>query len=202
MQIGDYVEVTDSSSNNLLLAGKIAKITDNPKGYSIDGKLFFNPNSECFNIRKIDHEVKNIYNTSCESDKYITFYHNNIDNDFKYDFFMWNDIEPEVIETVDLLNKLGFVETYSSCSGHGKIPAYIDFHILNYERFFDFIEFLNKNGIQSYCNKHNEIEDYMYRLRFLIGVESKGSCHLELVDINENFDKLNRVINKFLKVMS
>lgn len=197
MQIGSYIRVIDSITKNELITGKITKATDNPKGYSVDGILFFNPNSKKFKIEELDRKIRNSYNTICTNDKYIYFKDNNIDNTFDYDFFMWNEIEPEVKETCELLNKLTFVETYSSCSGHGKIPAYIDFHVLDYNRFFEFLEFLGKNGIKSYCSKHMELEEDEYKLRFLVGVEGKGTCHLELVDINSNFDKLNKCIRKF-----
>lgn len=205
MQIGDCVIIRDFVTNDTLLSGHIVNITDNPSGIALSSNkfLFVNPNSTKLIIEKCDF-VNDIDLTSKLLDQqqtYIVYKHNNIDNTFEYDFFMWNEIEPEVKETCELLNRLSFVETYSSCCGHGKIPAYIDFHILNYDKFFDFITFLNENGIHSYCSKHNEIEDYMYRLRFLVGVEGKGTCHLELVDINENFIPLNKAIKKFLTLV-
>ena len=46
MQIGSYIRVIDSITKNELITGKITKATDNPKGYSVDGILFFNPNSK------------------------------------------------------------------------------------------------------------------------------------------------------------
>lgn len=196
MQIGNYIKVFDKEAN-ILLSGQIKVITDNPKGYSVDGIFFVNPNSKKFNIIKEEKPIEQLYNTKCESDSYILYKHNNIDNTFDYDFFMWTEIEPEVKETVDLLNSLNFIKTYSSCSGHGKIPSYIDFNILNFEKFFNFLIFINENGIQSYCNKHQEIEDYMYKIRFLVGVEGKDTCHLELVEINQTFDKLNKIIKKY-----
>ena len=199
MKIGDNVKVSDSETNELLLSGKITKVTNNPIGYSIDGQVFFNPNSKKFNFEFFDNDLTQIYSTKTESDRYIRYNHNNIDNTFEYDFFMWNEIEPEVKETVDLLNELDFVETYSSCSGHGKIPAYIDFHILNYDKFFSFLHFLNKYNLKSYCSKHGELEED-YKFRFIVGVEGKNTCHLELVEIDSNFDKLNDFIKKYIKI--
>lgn len=201
MRIGDFIFVQDSITNNILLSGTISKITNNPAGYSIDGILFMNPNSPKLKINKAYSLMKqNIcFKDLMTEDKYKIYKHNNIDNTFDYDFFMWNEIEPEVKETVELLNSLKFVETYSSCSGHGKIPAYIDFHILNYEAFFDFLAFLNKHGLKSYCIKHGELEEE-YKIRFIIGVEEKNTCHLELVDVNSDFNKLNVLISKYIKI--
>lgn len=200
MQNGDYILVQDALSDEILMSGTISKITDNPKGYSVDGIIFVNPNSSKLIINKVYSLFKtNIcYKDKITEDRYKIIKHNNIDNTFEYDFFMWNEIEPEVKETCELLNSLRFVETYSSCSGHGKIPSYIDFHILDYNKFFDFLVFLNENDIYSYTSKHQEIEEGDYRLRFLVGVEGKGTCHLELVDIDEKFDKLNIKIRKYL----
>lgn len=193
----DKIAVRDVFTKKLILSGEVKTITYNPYGYSVDNILFINPKSEKFIIEKVDSADVFIEDIETLDRHYILFQHNDIDNNFEYDFFMWNEIEPEVKETVELLNSLKFVETYSSCSGHGKIPAYIDFHIINYDAFCDLICFLNKNGIKSYCNKHKEAEEDTYKLRFLIGVEGKGTCHLELVDIDQNFDKLNKIIKKY-----
>ena len=193
MKNNKYIEFYDKKTGSLVLSGKVLNQTDNPIGISVDGILFINPNN--FVVKEVyfadffqDTNIKN---------KYRVFLNNNIDNTFEYDFFMWNEIEPEVKPTVDLLNSLGFIETYSSCSGHGKIPPYIDFKILDYTIFFDFIEFLNNNGIKSYCSKHAELDEDEYKIRFIIGVESKGTCHLELLEPNQSFDKINRCIQKY-----
>jgi len=193
----DKIIVRDKNTNKVILSGVVKNITNNPFGYSIDNILFINPNSEKFIIEKIDSADNFMEDLETIKQHYILFTHNDIDNTFEYDFFMWNDIEPEVKQTVNLLNSLGCVETYSSCSGHGKIPSYIDFHIINFESFLDLICFLNKNGIKSYCNKHKEAEEDTYKLRFLIGVEGRGTCHLELVDVGQTFDELNKVLRKY-----
>ena len=52
MQIGDFIFVQDSITNDILMSGTISKITDNPVGYSIDGILFMNPNSSKLKINK------------------------------------------------------------------------------------------------------------------------------------------------------
>ena len=200
MKVGDYMIVKDANNKITLIHGKISKITNNPAGYSVDNILFINPNSKKFIITRSEKPLlEQVYNVACESDNYITYKHNNIDNTFEYDFFMWNEIEPEVKETVDLLNQLDFVKTYSSCSGHGKIPSYIDFHILNYEKFFVFLHFLNKHGIHSYCDKHGELKED-YKIRFIVGVEEINTCHLELVEIYSNFDKLNDLLKLYIKI--
>lgn len=197
LRIGDKIAIFDNDT--LLLSGEIIKATDNPKGYSVDGILFFNPNSNKFIIKKqIDNSLI-INMTKIQSGNYILINNNNIDNSFNYDFFMWNEIEPEVKETVELLNRLSFVKTYSSCSGHKIIPSYIDFYIVDYDKFFTFINVMNKYGLSSYCFKHGELEEE-YKFRFIIGVEGKRTCHLELVDINSTFDKLNSFIKKYLKL--
>lgn len=197
LAIGDFITVNDSATNSVLLTGSISKITENPTGYSVDGILFVNPNSIRITVNKTSSCVPEYHNELLTENRYKIYTHNNIDNTFDYDFFMWTEIEEGVKETVELLNNLKFVETYSSCCGHGKIPAYIDFHILDYNKFFDFLDYLNKNDIHSYCSKHQGDDENHYKIRFLIGVEGKGTCHLELVEIDQNFDKLNKVIKKF-----
>ena len=197
MQINDYIKVQDSITGIELLAGKIIKETDNPKGYSIDGELFFNPNSSKFNITVLDSEVRNLYNTTCgDHNRYIRYNHNNIDNTFEYDFFEWNEIEPEVFEICELLNKISGIETYSSCSGHGKIPPYVDFHIWDWDNFCDMLTFLSFNNQPSKTTKHNDIET---KHRFIVGVEGKGTCHLEGLEINSKFEDLCRVLKKYIK---
>lgn len=196
MQIGDYIRVQDSAMGILLIAGKIIKATANPKGYSVDGKLFFNPDSSKFNITILDFEVKNLYCTACEdSNKYIRYNHNNIDNTFEYDFFEWNDIEPEVFKVCELLNKIPGIETYSSCSGHSKMPPYVDFHVYNWNIFYDVLDFLQYNNQPSKTFKHNDIES---KHRFIIGVEGKGTVHLESLEINSKFEGLCEVLKKYI----
>ena len=53
MQNGDYILVQDALSDEILMSGTISKITDNPKGYSVDGIIFVNPNSSKLIINKI-----------------------------------------------------------------------------------------------------------------------------------------------------
>ena len=195
MQIGDYVRVQDSVTGTILIAGKITKATDNPKGYSVDGKLFFNPNSTKFKIEKLDFEVRNLYFTGCSSNKYIHFRDNNLDNTFEYDFFEWNDIEPEVIEICELLNQIPGIETYSSCSGHGIISPWVDFYINDEKSFYDLLDFLRDNDQPSKTDKHNDIKS---KHRFIIGVEGRGTCHLESLEINSKFEDLCRVLKKYI----
>ena len=197
MQINDYIEVRDSINDALLLSGKISKITDNPAGYSVDGILFVNPNSNRLKITKVETPIKQIYNTVCQSDNYILYKHNNIDNTFKYDFFMWGEIEPEVKEVCELLNQIPGIETYSSCSGHGKIPPYVDFHVNNWDVFLDLLDFLCKQQQCSATYKHQEFEG---EHRFVVGVEGKGTCHLEGLKINSNFMNLCKVLKKYIRM--
>ena len=53
MQIDDYITIKDHTGN-LLLSGRITKITDNPQGISLscNNYLFINPNSNKFVIEK------------------------------------------------------------------------------------------------------------------------------------------------------
>lgn len=198
MVIGDSIIVKDIVSGITLMHGKISKITGNPAGYSIDGILFVNPNSKKIAIIKSENPLlEQVYNTACESDRYIRYKHNNIDNTFEYDFFMWDDIEPEVKEICDLLNQIEGIETYSSCSGHGKIPPYVDFYITDVDRFYDLLEFLKNNNQPSKTDKHHEVES---KHRFIMGVEGKGTCHLESLEINSRFKELCRVLKKYIRM--
>lgn len=198
MVIGDSIIVKDTASGITLMHGKISKTTDNPAGYSIDGILFVNPNSKKITIIKSENPLlEQVYNTACESDHYIRYKHNNIDNTFEYDFFMWDDIELEVKEICDLLNQIEGIETYSSCSGHGKIPPYVDFYITDVDRFYDLLEFLKNNNQPSKTDKHHEVES---KHRFIMGVEGKGTCHLESLEINSRFKELCRVLKKYIRM--
>ena len=197
MVIGDSIIVKDTISDITLMHGKISKITDNPAGYSIDGILFVNPNSKKITIIKSENVLlEQVYNTACESDRYITYKHNNIDNTFEYDFFMWNEIELEVKEICELLNQIPGIETYSSCSGHGVIPPYVDFHIYDWDSFYNVLDFLRDNNQPSKTAKHNNIES---KHRFIIGVEGRGTCHLESLEINSKFENLCKVLKRYIK---
>lgn len=198
MQIGDSIIVKDIVSDIILIHGKISKITNNPAGYSIDGILFINPNSKKFKIIKSENVLlEQVYNTACESDCYITYRHNNIDNTFEYDFFMWDKIESEVQEICELLNQIPGIETYSSCSGHGIIPPYVDFYINDIDQFYSLLEFLRDNDQPSKTAKHNEVESTH---RFIVGVEGRGTCHLESLEINSKFKELCRVLKKYIRM--
>ena len=198
MQIGDSIIVKDIVSDITLIHGKISKITNNPAGYSIDGILFINPNSKKFKIIKSENVLlEQVYNTACESDYYITYRHNNIDNTFEYDFFMWDKIESEVQEICELLNQIPGIETYSSCSGHGIIPPYVDFYINDIDQFYSLLEFLRDNNQPSKTAKHNEVESTH---RFVVGVEGRGTCHLESLEINSKFKELCRVLKKYIRM--
>lgn len=196
MVIGDSIIVKDTISGITLMHGKISKITDNPAGYSIDGILFVNPNSKKITVIKSENVLlEQVYNTACESDRYITYKHNNIDNTFEYDFFMWDEIELEVKEICELLNQIPGIETYSSCSGHGIIPPYVDFYIHDYNAFCDMLDFLRESNVPSKTDKHNDI--YTTH-RFIMGVEGRGTCHLESLEINSKFQELCEVLKRYI----
>ena len=196
MVIGDSIIVKDTSSGITLMHGKISKITDNPAGYSIDGILFVNPNSKKIAIIKSENTLlEQVYNTACESDRYITYKHNNIDNTFEYDFFMWDEIELEVKEICELLNQIPGIETYSSCSGHGVIPPYVDVYIHGYNAFCDMLDFLRESNVPSKTDKHNDV--YTTH-RFIMGVEGRGTCHLESLEINSKFQELCEVLKRYI----
>ena len=198
MQIGDSIEVRNFITDEYLLGGKISKITDNPAGYSIDGILFVNPNSSRIRVNKVIIPLfDRCFNECITEDKYKIIKHNNIDNTFDYDFFMWDEIEPEVKEICELLNQIPGIETYSSCSGHGIIPPYVDFYINNIDQFYNLLEFLKNNNQPSKTAKHNEVES---KHRFIMGVEGRGTCHLESLEINSEFKELCRVLKKYIRM--
>lgn len=199
MQINDFIFVRDSITNDILMSGTISKITDNPIGYSIDGILFVNPNSSKLKIDKTYSSMKQnmCFKDLITEDKYKIYKHNNIDNTFNYDFFMWNEIEPEVKEICELLNQIPGIETYSSCSGHGIIPPWVDFYIKDINLFYNLLDFLYNNKQSSKTNKHNEVES---KHRFIIGVEGRGTCHLESLEINSRFKELCKVLKKYIRI--
>lgn len=200
MQLGDYIEIFDKESKIFLLSGIIKKVTDNPKGYSVDGLLFFNPNSDKFEIRK--HEVVSLISSVINiveienNQKYKVIKNNNIDNTFEYDFFMWNEIEPEVKEICNLLNQIPGIETYSSCSGHGIIAPWVDFYIKDYNNFNDLLDFLKKYDLPSKTAKHNDV---CTKHRFIMGVEGRHTCHLEGLEINSSFQDICKILYKYIR---
>lgn len=199
MQLGDYVKIKDLTGN-VLLSGHITKITDNPQGISLscNDYLFANPNSNKFVIEKCDYINDNDW-ISEYLDKqavFIFYSHNNIDNTFDYDFFMWDEIEPEVKKICELLNQIDGIETYSSCSGHGEIPPYVDFYIKDINKFYDLLDFLKDNEQPSQTYKHQDIDT---KHRFIMGVEGRGTCHLESLEINSDFHDLCLVLNKYIR---
>ena len=199
MQNGDYILVQDALSDEILMSGTISKITDNPKGYSVDGIIFVNPNSSKLIINKVYSLFKtNIcYKDKITEDRYKIIKHNNIDNTFEYDFFMWNEIEPEVKEICELLNQVPGIETYSSCCGHGVIPPWVDFYIKDINNFYNLLDFLKNNNQPSKTNKHGDIES---KHRFIIGVEGRGTCHLESLELNDNFKDLSKLLKIYIRI--
>ena len=198
MQIGDSIEVRNFITDEYLLGGKISKITDNPAGYSIDGILFVNPNSARIRVNKVIIPLfDRCFNECITEARYKIIKHNNIDNTFDYDFFMWDEIEPEVKEICELLNQIPGIETYSSCSGHGIIPPYVDFYINNIYQFYNLLELFKNNNQPSKTAKHNEVES---KHRFIMGVEGRGTCHLESLEINSKFKELCRVLKKYIRM--
>lgn len=192
--IGDYIKVFDKTTNKLLISGKISNLTDRPAGYSIDNMIFVNSNSPKFIIEKVDN-IENYISKEITKENYNIIEHNNLDNSEDYDFFMWNEIEPEVKEVCELLNQIPGIETYSSCSGHGIKPPWVEFFIRDMNSFGDLLEFLRSNGQTSKTYKHQEIDS---KHRFIIGVEGKGTCHLESIEINSSFKELCRVLKKYI----
>lgn len=192
-----YIQIRDVKTGELVAYGKISQITENPKGVSVDGIYFFNPDSDKFSIEEAtDLTTYNCVKPIDEESGYTIIKNNNIDNTFTYDVFMWNDIEEEVKPIIELLNRTGFIETYSSCSGHGKIPPYVDFYVRDWDRFFDMLEFLKNVGAPSKTSKHKDI--YTTH-RFVIGVEGKGTVHLESTKNNSRFEQLCEVLNKYIR---
>lgn len=200
MQVGDYAIVRDFITNKILLSGQVVNITDNPCGIALSSNelLFINSNSTRLTVERCNFVNDNDWISGIldKQQAYIFYKHNNIDNTFEYDFFMWNEIEPEVKEICELLNQIDGIETYSSCSGHGKIPPYVDFHILDWNNFCNMLDFLHNNNQPSKTIKHNDIES---KHRFIVGVEGRGTCHLESLEINSKFEDLCVVLKKYIK---
>ena len=194
---GKYIKVFDISTNELLMAGKIVNLTYTPAGYSIDNMIFVNVNSKKFRIEETIN-VENYISKEITKDKYNIIEHNDLDNSVECDFFMWNEIEPEVKEICELLNQIPGIETYSSCSGHGIKPPWVEFFIKDMNSFGNLLEFLRNNGQASKTYKHQEIDT---KHRFIAGVEGKGTCHLESTEINSSFKELCRVLKKYIMLL-
>lgn len=194
INVNDYIKVYDSTTNILIMSGKIANLTYEPAGYSVDNMIFVNSNSKKFKIEKVDN-VEKFISKEITKDNYNIIEHNDLDNIFDYDFFMWNEIEPEVKKVCGLLNQIPGIETYSSCSGHGIKPPWVEFFIRDNNSFGDLLEFLRNNGQTSKTYKHQEIDS---KHRFIIGVEGKGTCHLESTEINGSFKDLCKVLKKYI----
>ena len=95
------------------------------------------------------------------------------------------------------MNQVPGIETYSSCCGHGVIPPWVDFYIHNIDKFFDLLEFLKNNNLPSKTSKHNDIYS---KHRFVVGVEGRNTCHLESLELNDNFKDLCKAIDKYIKL--
>lgn len=202
MQIGDFMIIRDFITDKVLLSGRIVNSTDNPRGISLSSNkfLFINPDSTKLSFEKCNFVNDNDWiSTYLDKQQVYTFYkHNNIDNTFDYDFFMWDEIEPEVKEVCELLNQIPGIETYSSCSGHGIIAPWVDFYIKDIDKFYDLLDYLKANGYTSKTEKHREVEtDY----RFIMGVEGRGTCHLEGLEINSNFSELCDILKKYIRLV-
>ena len=79
---------------------------------------------------------------------------------------------------------------------HSIIPPYVDFYIQDTNKFNDLLDFLRDNEQPSQTYKHQDIET---KHRFIIGVEGKGTVHLESLEINSKFEDLCRVLKKYIK---
>jgi hypothetical protein len=122
------------------------KIIEQPL-LSIDNKYFFNPLSKRITITEI------------KDGEYIPFNQSTSDLDIKHwntvrtnlltpDVYVDQDIsecDEEVKELVSVLNKIPFVETTGSCSGHGYRRLYIDIKFLRMNELVKMLEIIEKH---------------------------------------------------------
>ena len=114
---------------------------------SIDNKYFFNPLSKRITITKI------------KDGEYIPFDQSTSDLDIKHwstvkvnlltpDVYVDQDIsgcDEEVKGLVSMLNKTPFVDTVSSCSGHGRHRVYIDIRFSRLNELMKLLKIIEKH---------------------------------------------------------
>ena len=59
----------------------------------------------------------------------------------------------------------------------------------------DMLDFLRESNVPSKTDKHNDI--YTTH-RFIMGVEGRGTCHLESLEINSKFQELCEVLKRYI----
>lgn len=153
---------------------------------SIDNKYFFNPLSKRITITKI------------KDGEYIPFDQSTSDLDIKHwstvvvnlltpDVYIdqdINDCDEEVKGLVSMLNKMPFVDTVGSCSGHGHQRVYIDIRFSRLNELMKLLKIIEKhfpNDFVLSSNPHCKQQSNECVLMTLYSVE-KGEKAFKKVD--------------------
>lgn len=163
--INDWVKIIDKKTQAIICAGKITKYKEKVfdtttntifpfKAISIDGEWYFPENNSKFDIIINPEHIIVSFNKNSLPVNYsiyeLKYYIQKQDSDIYRDWIK-DELDPEVISLVDILNKFENIETLSSCSGHNIEPLWIEIKFSSlqslclilkiiYEKFpFDFI---------------------------------------------------------------
>ena len=134
-----WFEIADAQTGNIIARGhNIAYKTNGPKNddmcyLSVDGKWFFNTESERFKIRKIENPDEMSIVEFTEQDNYKWLYWSDyFDNSIEiYRDWSIDEVDEEVRSLVIELNKWEDVQTCGSCCGHGKQPLWVQMSVGN-----------------------------------------------------------------------
>ena len=154
---------------------------------SIDNKFFFNPLSKKFTIAKIKNGehipfVQSHYTTQLDIKHWNTVKINSLSPDVYVDQDI-TECDPEIKELVFALNKLPFIETKGSCSGHGYQHIYID---IKFSRMNELI------GMLKIIEKHFQ-NDFVLSSNPRIKQESTESVIMTLYSVDKGENAFKRV---------
>ena len=122
------------------------KIIEQPL-LSIDNKYFFNPLSKRITITKIEdgeYIPFDIFTSNLNIKHWNTVKTNLLTPDVYVDQDI-SECDEEIKELVSVLNKIPFVETTGSCSGHGYRRLYIDIKFLRMNELIKLLEIIEKH---------------------------------------------------------
>ena len=135
-----YIKITDATTNELVCSGRVVSSKDRyeyrNKLYkdiyfaSVDNKHFFNVNNKTFNVEVLNDSIDMYVG---KTRKYVSCKLTNFNKIAKKDKSSIdivldkdiNGLDPPVKNLVYALNRLDYVETDGSCSGHCSNPLWV-----------------------------------------------------------------------------
>ena len=164
----EYIRIIDNDSKIIIAQGKIInkKIrgqyhNEDKSAYiyedifmpSVDNKHFFNSKSKKLVFEYIDEKVETYVNIPSD---YIVekwkHYKFNRESDIYIDKDIFG-IDEEVKRLVQSLNKIQYIETVGSCSGHGEYPLYVDIKFFDFQKFILFTRLINNKFFDKFVLK-------------------------------------------------